>query len=71
MDATASGTSLPSGQYYARVDGVGRGNATTSYTDYGSIGAYTLQVSGCGGGPRSSRLGTAEPRWPVRSAAES
>jgi hypothetical protein len=49
MDATASGTSLPSGQYYARVDGVGRGNATTSYTDYGSIGAYTLQVSGCGG----------------------
>ncbi|HET9422165.1 MAG TPA: fibronectin type III domain-containing protein [Nocardioides sp.] len=49
MDATASGTSLPSGQYYARVDGAGRGNATTSYTDYGSIGAYTLQVSGCGG----------------------
>ena len=33
------------------MDGVGRGNATTSYTDYGSIGAYTLQVAGCGGGP--------------------
>jgi hypothetical protein len=51
MDATATMGGLPSGQYYARVDGVGRGNATTSYTDYGSIGAYTLQVSGCGGGP--------------------
>ena len=52
MDAhRLRGTSLPSGTYYARVDGIGRGNATTSYTDYGSIGAYTLQVSGCGGGP--------------------
>ncbi len=48
MDASASGSSLPTGQYYARVDGIGRGSATTSYTDYGSIGAYTLQVSGCG-----------------------
>ena len=51
MDATASATSLPSGEYYARVDGVGRGTATTGYTDYGSVGAYTLQVSGCSGGP--------------------
>ena len=42
-------SSLPSGQYYVRIDGVGRGTATTGYTDYGSIGAYTLNVSGCAG----------------------
>jgi hypothetical protein len=51
MDASASAASLPSGQYYARVDGIGRGSATTSYTDYGSVGAYTLQATGCSGGP--------------------
>ncbi len=49
MDAAADGTSLPSGQYYARVDGIGRGTAGTTYTDYGSVGAYTLAVTGCGG----------------------
>lgn len=49
LDASVSGSSLPAGQYYARVDGIGRGTALTSYTDYGSLGAYTLQVTGCGG----------------------
>jgi hypothetical protein len=49
MDAAAAGTSLPSGQYFARIDGIARGTAATTYTDYGSIGAYTLSVSGCGG----------------------
>ena len=51
MDASASAASLPSGQYYARIDGIGRGTPTNGYTDYGSVGAYTLQVSGCAGGP--------------------
>lgn len=37
------------GSYYARVDGVGNGTASTGYTDYGSIGGYTLSVSGCFG----------------------
>ena len=49
LDATSSGTSLPSGTYYARVDGIGRGNATTSYTDYGSVGAYSITSTGCDG----------------------
>ena len=49
LDASASGTALPSGQYYVRIDGVGRGTALNGYTDYGSVGAYTLQVTGCGG----------------------
>lgn len=51
LDATVTATGAPSGTYYARIDGVGAGNATTSYTDYGSVGAYTLQVSGCDNAP--------------------
>ena len=35
------------GTYYVAVEGVGRGNASTSYNDYGSLGAYRLKVSGC------------------------
>lgn len=57
LDATVTGASLPSGRYYARVDGAGRGAATTSYTDYGSLGAYTLQVTGCDGVVPSSKPG--------------
>jgi hypothetical protein len=35
------------GAYYVEVDGVGRGDASTSYDDYGSLGAYRLTVKGC------------------------
>jgi hypothetical protein len=38
---------LRRGIYYAEVDGVGRGAPTTSYDDYGSLGAYKLTVRGC------------------------
>jgi hypothetical protein len=55
VDATtASGMSarisqsVPAGSYYLQVEGVGAGNpATTGYSDYGSLGAYTLKVAGC------------------------
>ncbi len=40
---------VASGAYYARVDGVGNGTGSTGYTDYASIGAYTLTVTGCNG----------------------
>ena len=39
------------GELYARVDGVGTGEPTTAYDDYGSLGRYTLSVSGCDGAP--------------------
>jgi hypothetical protein len=52
--ATATGMSarisqsVPAGSYYLEVDGVGAGNpGTTGYSDYGSLGAYTLEVAGC------------------------
>ena len=35
------------GTYYVEVDGVGRGDPSTSYNDYGSLGAYRLTVTGC------------------------
>lgn len=37
----------PEAAYLVRVDGVGRGTARASYNDYGSVGAYTLAVTGC------------------------
>ena len=45
LDASVSGD-FPAGTYLARVDGVGTGNPQasnpTGYTDYGSLGVYTL-----------------------------
>lgn len=34
--------SLPAGTYWARVDGVGKGTPSAGYSDYASIGQYTL-----------------------------
>jgi len=37
---------LPAGTYYASVDGIGFGNPlNTGYSDYGSLGQYTLAIS--------------------------
>lgn len=47
LDAAIS-TTLAAGTYYARIDGVGNGTGATGYTDYASIGAYTLTATGCG-----------------------
>ncbi len=46
LNATVRQKSRP-GTYYVAVDGVGRGDASTSYDDYGSLGAYRLSVTGC------------------------
>ena len=55
-----------SGALYARVDGVGNGNPSTGYDDYGSLGRYTLELSGCGtvtptATPTSTPTATATP----------
>ena len=49
VNASITQNNLAAGTYYARVDGVGNGNATTGYTDYGSLGQYTLTKTGCNG----------------------
>jgi hypothetical protein len=45
MSATLT-PSVTAAPYFLRVDGVGKGTGTTGYTDYASIGAYTVTVSG-------------------------
>jgi PKD repeat protein len=44
LGATISGT-VTAGTYYLRIDGVGVGDATTGYTDYGSLGNYLIMGS--------------------------
>ena len=41
LGATISGT-VAAGTYYLRIDGIGVGDASTGYTDYGSIGNYLI-----------------------------
>ena len=36
---------VPAGTYYATVDGVGTGSAAAAYTDYGSLGQFSLTGS--------------------------
>lgn len=46
--AASVSTTLAAGTYYARVDGVGSGTSgATGYSDYASIGAYTITATGC------------------------
>ena len=40
---------VPAGTYYLEVDGVGLDDPTQGYSDYGSVGRYALNVSGCPG----------------------
>lgn len=37
--------SLPEATYFVAVDGVGHGTPITGYDDYGSLGAYTVELS--------------------------
>ncbi|WP_372726990.1 fibronectin type III domain-containing protein [Nocardioides sp.] len=45
MDASITHT-VSSGVYYAQVDGIGTGDPITGYNDYGSLGMYTLSLTG-------------------------
>lgn len=50
MSATLTATVTP-GAYVVGVDGVGRGTWSNGYDDYGSLGQYDLDVTGCNGVP--------------------
>jgi hypothetical protein len=49
LDAAITTGPLTTGVYYAELDGVGEGDATTGYSDYGSRGQYAFSytVGGC------------------------
>ncbi len=56
MDAAVSVPAV-TGTYFLKVDGVGNGNpATTGWSDYGSLGQYTLTASGCPGEPPNEEV---------------
>ena len=57
---------LDPGTYYLEVDGVGLDHATQGYSDYGSVGRYSMSVSGCAGATPSATA----PSVPVLVAAE-
>lgn len=48
LNATVSATLTP-GEYTLRVTGVGKGDPTTGYSAYGSLGAYIITGSAAGG----------------------
>lgn len=60
MDASIA-RSVADGSYYVAVDGVGRGTKTDGYDDFGSLGSYTLSVTGCDSGPTPTASPTASP----------
>lgn len=56
MSAAVS-TSQPAGTYYLEIDGVGALDPfTTGYSDYASLGTYTVTANGCGETPPSVPL---------------
>lgn len=45
LDAAITVSNANAGTYYLKIDGVGKGDLTTGYSDYGSIGRYTISGS--------------------------
>ena len=46
LPASISKTALPAGEYFIMVDGVGKGDPqVTGYSDYASLGKYTISGS--------------------------
>jgi hypothetical protein len=68
MDAAAVVSPAAAALYYVQVDGVGRGSAATNgYSDYGSLGGYHLQITGC---PTSGAAVPSAPQSPTTSLAD-
>jgi hypothetical protein len=63
--SAAVSTTVSSGSYFVRVDGVGNGTATAGYTDYASIGAYALTIDGCSSGGVAPTVATAPTGFQV------
>ena len=67
VSGAGAGVTLPqraAGTLYAEVDGVGQGS---TYSDYGSLGRYTVRVSGCGAG---DPIDTTDPTDPTDPGEE-
>ncbi|RTR39133.1 PKD domain-containing protein [Shewanella canadensis] len=45
LPAAISGSFANGGEYYLKVDGIGKGDLSTGYSDYGSLGWYSINGS--------------------------
>ncbi|WP_394147541.1 PKD domain-containing protein [Shewanella atlantica] len=45
LPAALSGSFTSNGEYYLKVDGTGKGDLSTGYSDYGSLGLYSITGS--------------------------
>lgn len=59
LDAVFIDLNLPAGDYFLRVSGTGTGNLSTGYSDYGSLGSYTVAGT-ISGGVNEERFSVAE-----------
>ncbi len=55
--AASASVTVAAGTYYLEVDGVGKGSGSTGYTDYASVGQYSVTASGCLGNPVGTAYG--------------
>lgn len=59
LDAVFIDLSLPAGDYFLRVSGTGKGDLSTGYSDYGSLGSFTV-TGNIAGGVNEERFSVAE-----------
>lgn len=45
LNAAITVSAAPAGTYYLKIDGTGKGDLATGYSDYGALGAYTISGS--------------------------
>lgn len=45
LNASISASNVTAGTYYLKVDGIGKGDLATGYSDYGSLGQYVIAGS--------------------------
>ncbi len=72
LEASISYPVAPAQAYYIRVEGIGHGTGATGYSQYASLGAYTLSVTGMTTGQRFDSVGlvdTATGQWHLRHRA--
>jgi len=59
MDATITAT-VVAGTYFVKIDGSGNGSGSTGYSDYGSVGAYKVEIAAESGSGLTNTVPTAK-----------
>ena len=67
--AVSLSASVPAGSYSVRVDGVGSGDLATGYSDYASLGRYTVTATYSGTGSTTTTTAPTTTAAPTSTAA--